>query len=346
GIAVDPAEPVHFRLHLRIPTWAGERFVPGDLYRYADDRAEPVTLSVNGRPIEAPVERGFAFIDRTWRRGDRVVLHLPMPVRINECHPAVAANRKRIAFTRGPLVLCAEGVDNGGATQRFFFEKRPDTSRARLKTTRIPGGSFIQVELTAQALTKDGGIETRPLVLTPYYAWNNRGISSMTVWFPTDRSLAVFDPHALPRESVFAEITASHTAAEDTVNAIGDGKVDRWSSGNRVPRWTSRGQPGKKQWIVGRFREPRRIRSVGVFWMDRWQGDVRLPKEWSLEVRQDGRWKPFPLYTTDRYDTRANQFNVVHPAAPLVCDAIRINITPRENTAVGIIEVQVTFEDR
>ena len=31
------------------------------------------------------------------------------------------------------------------------------------------------------------------------------------------------------------------------------------------------------------------------------------------------------LYTTDRYDTRANQYNVVHPAAPLKCDAIRIN---------------------
>ncbi|MCH2121864.1 MAG: hypothetical protein MK136_11595 [Pirellulaceae bacterium] len=47
---------------------------------------------------------------------------------------------------------------------------------------------------------------------------------------------------------------------------------------------------------------------------------------------------------TDRYETRANQFNVVHPAVPLACDAIRIRITPRQETSVGILEVQVVFE--
>ena len=79
--------------------------------------------------------------------------------------------------------------------------------------------------------------------------------------------------------------------------------------------------------------------------MDRWQGDVKLPREWSLEVEQDREWKPFQLYTTDRYDWRANQFNVVHPAAPTRADAIRINIKAREGTAVGILELQVQFED-
>ena len=87
------------------------------------------------------------------------------------------------------------------------------------------------------------------------------------------------------------------------------------------------------------------IRSVGVFWMNRWQGDVRFPKEWSLEIELNGKWKPFELYTTDKYDTRANQFNVVHPAAPTKCEAIRIRMTPREDTSVGILEVQVAFEE-
>lgn len=167
----------------------------------------------------------------------------------------------------------------------------------------------------------------------------------MTVWFPTQADMAVYDPIALPKESAFREITASHTSDEDTITAVGDGQVDKWSSGNKVTRWTSRGQAGKAQWVVGRFRETKNIRSVGIFWMDRWQGDVKLPKEWSLEVEQDGQWRPFELYTTDKYDTRANQFNVVHPAAPLRCDAVRIQMTPREDTAVGIIEVQVVFEE-
>ena len=108
---------------------------------------------------------------------------------------------------------------------------------------------------------------------------------------PEDKELSVFDPHVLPKESVFAEITASHTAQEDTVNAIGDGEVDEWSSGNQVSRWTSRGKPGEEQWVIGQFDRLRSLRSVGVFWMDRWQGDVRLPEEWT-EV-ENGRYKPF-----------------------------------------------------
>ena len=63
-----------------------------------------------------------------------------------------------------------------------------------------------------------------------------------------------------------------------------------------------------------------------------WQGDVKLSKAWSLEIEQDGKWKLCQLYTTDRFDTRANQFNVIHPAAPTECDTIRIIPLPEEIT--------------
>jgi len=344
SVVINPEKPAKFRLRLRIPTWSQERFVPGDLYRYADSIARPIALTVNGQRINAAVDKGFLSIEREWRAGDRVVLNLPMPVRITECHPAVKANTQRIAFTRGPFVLCAEEVDNGGATQRFYFDRLPDTSDVGVDMTRIESGSFIQAGVPAQAVTQSGDMRNMKLVLTPYYAWNNRGTGSMTVWFPRDRSLAVFDPHRLPPESIFSEVSASHTSPLDTVNAIGDGKEPRWSSGKRVPRWTSRPQTGKPQWVQARFAGVRQVRSVGVYWMQDRQ-DVRFPAEWSLEVRQNGRWQAFELYTTDRYETRANQYNVVHPAAPLKCDAIRIRMTPQENACVGILELNVTLKE-
>ena len=187
-------------------------------------------------------------------------------------------------------------------------------------------------------------LEKRNLSLVPYYAWNNRKPGSMTIWFPTEPKLAVFDPHKLPKESVFSRIEASYTSELDTVSAIGDGKQPRWSSGKDVPRWTSRPQLGKKQWVEGTFSKPRKVRSVGVYWMQD-QQDVKFPKEWSMEVRNGNIWKPFELYVTDRYDIRANQYNVVHPAAPLTCEAIRIHMTPNDNSALGILEVQVAFEE-
>ena len=163
---------------------------------------------------------------------------------------------------------------------------------------------------------------------------------------PEDKDLSVFDPHVLPKESVFAEITASHTAQEDTVNAIGDGEVD---GGRVVTRFlvgrvveslaknngSSANSIGYAHYVV--------LESFG--WIAGRGMSVSL-KNGIWKSKKNGQWEPFELYTTDRYDTRANQFNVVHPAAPTQCDAIRINVHPRDGTAVGIIEVQVTFEEK
>ena len=344
NVILNPARPTTFRLNLRIPTWTQEQFVPGDLYRYTDPQSPPSTLNVNGEPLSINIDKGFAMIEREWKKGDEVTLELPMPLKTTICHPSVEANHDRVCFTRGPFVLCAEELDNGGATQRFFFERFPKTQNSQTYITSTQHGSFIQADVQGRAVTRHGRSTRARVTLTPYYAWNNRGTGSMTVWFPRQKDMSVFDPHALPKESVFNELMASYTCELDTVNAIGDGKEPEWSSGNKVPRWTSRGQNGNDQWIIARFNTTKDIRSVGIFWMQD-QFDVKFPKQWTLEVEQDGQWKPFKLYTTDRYDTRANQYNVVHPASPLQCNAIRINMSPQQDSAVGILELNVVFED-
>ena len=65
----------------------------------------------------------------------------------------------------------------------------------------------------------------------------------MTIWFPTNSKLAIFDPHSFQRK-YFSNIRASHTSELDTVSAIGDErtKVVQWKN---VPRWTSRPQLGQ-----------------------------------------------------------------------------------------------------
>ena len=342
-INLEPEEPVTFSMHLRIPTWTGEQFVPGKLYKYINKNTEKWKVSVNGKTINPKVELGFAVIERLWKKGDQVVLELPMPTRLNSCDKRVEENHDRISFTRGPFVLCAEEVDNEGATQRFFLTSKSPLEQVKLSKVKLPSGSFFQVKSKANALLANGKSEIRNLDLVPYYAWNNRKPGSMTIWFPTNPKLAVFDPHKLPKKSVFSTIKASHTSDLDTISAVGDGKQPRWSSGKSIPRWTSRPQLGKNQWVEGHFTKPRKVRDIGVYWMQN-QQDVKFPKEWSLEIRNKGEWKPFELYVTDRYDNRANQYNVVHPAAPLTCDAIRINMVPQPDSAVGILEVQVAFE--
>jgi uncharacterized protein len=59
---------------------------------------------VNGAPVEAPVNTGFATLHRTWKDGDRIDLTLPLPVRLESID---AQHPDTVAVLRGPLVLFA-----------------------------------------------------------------------------------------------------------------------------------------------------------------------------------------------------------------------------------------------
>jgi hypothetical protein len=81
-ITVNPATPLTFPLHLRIPAWAGG-----------------TTINVNGHPWPPPTAGTFAIVDRAWRRGDRVEIVFPMSPRVSQWF------RDSIAIERGPLVF-------------------------------------------------------------------------------------------------------------------------------------------------------------------------------------------------------------------------------------------------
>ncbi|NQT84369.1 glycoside hydrolase family 127 protein [bacterium] len=183
-LIITPAKEQGFALKLRIPTWAREKFVPGDLYSYVNKMPAKWRIKVNGRPVRAALEKGFATIERRWHRGDKVELNLPMPVRFNVCDRRVLANVGRVAVTRGPLVYCAEEVDNDGPVQRFYVPEYPKASK--LKISAIDKGVLEGVAMVSfPAKEKIGaGLRETTVELVPYYAWNNRGEKSMIVWFP------------------------------------------------------------------------------------------------------------------------------------------------------------------
>jgi DUF1680 family protein len=160
--------------------------VPSDLYRYADAGTTPFALAVNGQVAKPEVVSGFAVLRRTWRAGDTVQLELPMEVRRVLSHERVTANAGRVALERGPVVYCAEAVDNGG---RVFNLVLPDD--ARLEATHRPdllGGVTVVTGRAIALLPDDGGrsVVTREqdFVAIPYYAWAHRGLGEMAVWLP------------------------------------------------------------------------------------------------------------------------------------------------------------------
>jgi uncharacterized protein len=177
GLTFDPETPAEFTVSVRVPGWARNEPVPSGLYRYAASSTARPVFRVNGTPATPVVEKGFARFRRTWRKGDRVDVVWPMEARLVRAGDAVKDDAGRAAVERGPLVYCAEGIDNGGAALDAVLPPGAD-----FRTTWRPDllGGVVVLNTTPR--------ETgRPLALVPYYAWAHRGPGEMAVWLGRPR---------------------------------------------------------------------------------------------------------------------------------------------------------------
>ncbi len=169
-LTLEPQQPTSFTLCVRIPGWAQGQPVPSDLYHYVDASSAPAELKLNGALVTFALDKGYAQIQRTWQPGDVVELTLSMPIRRVLSHPNVQDNVGKVALERGPLVYCAEGVDNDG-----HVLDRVLADDATLNAEFIPGLLNGVTVLRVEQATGD-------MRFIPYYAWSHRGVGEMTVW--------------------------------------------------------------------------------------------------------------------------------------------------------------------
>ena len=167
-------KPTEFEARLRIPQWAvSQDFVPGGLYKFIDKNKTRVTIKVNGKRVKYKLENGFAVIKREWRNNDTIEMVIPMPVRKVASDSRIVYNNNKTAFTRGPLVYCAEEIDNNCKTQELNLSG----VSSKINTTTIHSGVLKGIpEIVV-------GNDAKSIKLIPYYAWCNRGDNmSMSIW--------------------------------------------------------------------------------------------------------------------------------------------------------------------
>jgi len=174
SLQVAPKEgSKRFSLHLRIPGWARNEAVPGDLYRFTERNGSNATVTVNGESVPIEIDHGYVIIDRRWLATDEVVLDLPMPVRSVAANERVVADRDRLALQRGPLVYCVEWLDvDSGIVSDLVLE---------------PGLEFdseFRPDLLGGIRIVRGEAGSRSFEAIPYYAWAHRGPGEMAVWLP------------------------------------------------------------------------------------------------------------------------------------------------------------------
>src|SRR5258705_4259508 len=211
-IAVTPDKARAFTVNVRIPGWAREQPVPGDLYRFADKPSPQPNLKVNGSPVPLTMADGYVAIKRTWKAGDAIDLNLPMPVRRIVAHEKVTADRDRVALQRGPIVYAAEWPDNPNSKVRNIV--LPDTSAmtTEFRADLLNGVSVVKGRAIGLSYDERGALQKaqQPCLAIPYATWANRGRGQMAVWLA--RTDAAAKPTPYPTIATTTTLTKSQSS--------------------------------------------------------------------------------------------------------------------------------------
>ncbi len=174
--AVQRAPAAEAELLIRIPAWAQE-----------------ATVTIDGRRPAAAGE--YLRLRRQFSAGEKIVLDLPMATRSIYANPRLTENLGRVALARGPLVYCIESASLGGDHAYDFGIAREPEPSLEYDPELVGGATVIRLKggqmepVTDASFSIYSGTEAgtrkvvdRELVAIPYFAWGNRGASSMQVW--------------------------------------------------------------------------------------------------------------------------------------------------------------------
>jgi uncharacterized protein len=176
NIEVNPEKASEFILKLRIPGWAVNNPIPGTLYQYLGKNTGTMNLKINGKNENMTMNNGYLEIKRNWSKGDKIEWSLPMNVRRVTTNEKVLENKNLVALEYGPVVYCAEQIDNAGQLSEMVIHDKDEflVEKKNILSNQV---NILKGNIAAKK-------ETDKPVFIPYYTWANRGIEKMRVWFP------------------------------------------------------------------------------------------------------------------------------------------------------------------
>jgi len=128
------------------------------------------------------LKNGYAYLKPDC---DEIVLTLDMPVSVMRANRRVHDDAGRVAILRGPVVYCAEGVDNGADLKGVSIDTKAGFTLAEhdFMLPSILADGYRAAESDKLYFSEDEEeMEKINLKLIPYFAYANRGTTEMLVW--------------------------------------------------------------------------------------------------------------------------------------------------------------------
>ncbi|WP_303317310.1 glycoside hydrolase family 127 protein [Flavivirga abyssicola] len=175
-ITVEACKNDPFEILLRIPDWA-----------------KGTEVRVNNNPIGKVEAGSFAVIERQWKKGDIILMDLPMDIKFVEGHPRIEEVRNQVALKRGPVVYCLESVDLPKEANIFDAYLSSDKLLEAIYKPNLLGGIMaIEGEVLIRKDNLKGmynevqkpKFKSYKTQFVPYFTWSNRGDEEMTVFLP------------------------------------------------------------------------------------------------------------------------------------------------------------------
>ena len=349
ALTVDKNAAGQFAMKIRIPGWVRGKVVPTDLYSYSDNKRLGYAVTVNGTvvPTAQLTADGYLTIDRRWKKGDVVRLHFDMEPRTVRANEQVEADQGMVSIERGPLVYCAEAIDNSGFDiMGVLINQEPQFSVQPAQDFHVSAADgphtyqLTTLATDAQTLSfdKQGRLAAKDvkLKLIPYYAWCHRGSGNMKVWFAQD--LKATRPSAPPTLASLSKIGSSMRIP--ALSSINDRLVPRNANDRSIPYTHWWPKQGSTEWITYTFPEAATVQSSTVYWYDDqpWQG-CKVPDSWTLYYMDAaGEWQP--VQHPDGYPVSKGAPCTVN-FDPVKTTAVKLEVKINKDKSAGLFEWSV-----
>lgn len=169
-------EHLAMTLAIRLPQWSNTTLI-----------------TLNGKKADYQVVNGYAYIKNTFTTKDELKVQFDMRVQKIYATSKVAADSGKVAFSKGPLIYCAEGVDNQENIVALRVKKNASVWVNKKQNLFEQDGLNIDtIEVEGEKIEESNQLysfeepKKTPckITLVPYYVWGNRGLNQMRVWLP------------------------------------------------------------------------------------------------------------------------------------------------------------------
>ena len=293
-------------------------------------------ISVNGKSLQYTIDKGYALVSRPWKKGDKVIIDIPMKPQHVFANSAVKADAGRFAIQNGPIVYCLEGADNAdSAVQNIVIDTAAEMKVSYAANT-LNGINIITTTGSAtkrQLNTDDLLSTTQSITAIPYYAWNNRGAGEMEVWIPYTQNAS----RPMPAPSIANTSSIAASIKSRSIKAINDQLEPEDSKDKSIPYFHWWPKKNTTEWVMYTFDKPHTVASSQVYWYDDgpW-GGCRIPAAWKIYYQtDDGKW--IPVKNTTLYEIAKDKFNSVE-FEPVITAALKLEVQLPVDNAAGIYE--------